>query len=97
MALALERMLESDLYFCLVYCLWQVDDVYNEYTIPFFKDIPWLLRPLIQRMVRKDMLAQLHGQVLCRCAAESTVLSVLLQDTVAHPPLCCRCADPPLR
>jgi hypothetical protein len=63
-ALALQRMLEEDLYFCILYCYWQRDDYFYKVFAPrIFAHLPGPIYPAIIRLVRASVLRDLYGQV----------------------------------
>jgi hypothetical protein len=63
-ALALQRMLEEDFYFCMQYCNWQRDDYYYKVFAPrIFSFLPGPIYPVMIRLVRATVLRDLHGQV----------------------------------
>ena len=68
-------MLESDMYFCMIYLLFQVDEIFEVFSPFLLKDYPFLLRGVIKRYFRKRLVGQLHGQV--RCCATATLLCTL--------------------
>jgi hypothetical protein len=63
LALALQRMLEEDLYFCMLYCYWQRDDFWEVCGPVYFQDVPPMMRPLVMILARSTFLRDLHGQV----------------------------------
>jgi hypothetical protein len=65
-ALALQRMLEEDLYFCMMYCDLQRDDFWAICAPTYsstLHDMPPMMRPLIMTFARSSLLRDLHGQV----------------------------------
>jgi glutathione S-transferase len=61
-ALALQRLLEEDLYFCTLYANWQRDDAFAVLEPLSFGEVPALMRPFISRLARAGMLRNLQGQ-----------------------------------
>jgi hypothetical protein len=45
MALALQRMVEEDLYFCTLYLSWQRDDAFAVLSEAVFHELPAAMRP----------------------------------------------------
>jgi hypothetical protein len=66
-ALALQRMLEEDFYFCALYCMYEADDYYFKVEAPrVLSDLPGLIYPAAIRVVRSTIRRYLYGQVrLC--------------------------------
>jgi hypothetical protein len=63
-ALALQRMLEEDFYFCVLYCYWEPDDFFYMAEAPrVFKNVPGLMYPAAIRFVRSIIRRDLYGQV----------------------------------
>lgn len=70
-AVAVQRMLEEHTYFVALYWLWVQPDVSGVF-VPRMMDtfgLPWPLRPIVQRSVKKEMCRNLHGQVCTRAPA----------------------------
>ena len=63
LAFAIERMLETDFYFNQLYCMWQLDDVFEHFSPFLFERVPGLIRGFVTRSARKDTLGQLEAQV----------------------------------
>jgi hypothetical protein len=61
-ALALQRLLEEDLYFCVLYAYWQRDDAFTVVEAATFGAVPALMRPVISRLARARALRNLQGQ-----------------------------------
>ena len=61
--LALQRMLEEDMYFCILYANWYRDDAFAEIAKSSFGEIPALMRPFITRLARSSLLSAMDGQV----------------------------------
>ena len=62
-ALALQRMLEEDFYFGMMYVYWQRDDVWSVLGPILFADAPAMIRPAVMTLVRSTVLKQLWLQV----------------------------------
>jgi len=60
------RLAEEHLYFAVVADRWQNDENWPAVKKIFFAPIPALLRPLLAAKLRRDALAQLHGQGMGR-------------------------------
>ena len=73
-ALALQRMLEEDLYFAWIYCAWQRDDVFDAISPILFSPVPAALRPLLATFVRSSLLRDIHGQVRRRLSRRAPAL-----------------------
>jgi len=67
---AVIRMVEEHLYFAIVADRWGEDDNWRHVRAAFFSDIPWLIRGLVTRFVRKQAMQQLHGQGIGRHTRE---------------------------
>ena len=67
---AVIRMVEEHLYFAIVADRWGEDDNWQHVRAAFFSDIPWLMRGLVTRIVRKQAMQQLHGQGIGRHSRE---------------------------
>lgn len=65
-SLAFRRMLEENYYWVGVYTRWGIDENYKKVSEAFFKSFPFLLRLIIPRVARKNLLKQLHGQGMGR-------------------------------
>jgi hypothetical protein len=63
LALALQRMLEEDLYFCAIYWYWQRDDFWAICGPVYFQDAPPMMRPYLMMLARSPLLRDLYGQV----------------------------------
>jgi hypothetical protein len=72
LALALQRLLEEDLYFCTLYANWQRDDAFAVLEPLSFGEGPALMRPIISRLARADTLRNLQGQARAapRCSCQ---------------------------
>ena len=62
-ALAVQKMLEEDLYFGIMYAYWQRDDSFEVVGPAAMSQVPALMRPVIMRLARAGMLKSLQGQV----------------------------------
>jgi glutathione S-transferase len=65
-AWSVEKMLEDHLYWHLVYWRWLVDENWERGPKIFFKRAPAVIRPLVERMVRRNVRTRLHGHGLGR-------------------------------
>lgn len=63
---ALIRMTEEHLYFCLVYDRWVDDASWTHVRDRFFASLPPLIRTVIPKLVRRDVLSSLKGQGIGR-------------------------------
>lgn len=69
-ALAMRRLIEEHLYWCLLYVRWQMDAHWPEIREAFFGSLPALLRETIANAARQQVLAELHGHGLGRHTPE---------------------------
>eukprot|EP00286_Rhodomonas_abbreviata_P018192 CAMPEP_0181309794 /NCGR_PEP_ID=MMETSP1101-20121128/12217_1 /TAXON_ID=46948 /ORGANISM="Rhodomonas abbreviata, Strain Caron Lab Isolate" /LENGTH=252 /DNA_ID=CAMNT_0023416329 /DNA_START=36 /DNA_END=794 /DNA_ORIENTATION=+ len=86
---AFRIMLEDNFYWCITWAKWATPE-YKKHTAPiFFESAPWILRPIIGRSVRNEMLKALHRQgigrhteeeILCIARDQVTALSTLLES-----------------
>ena len=65
-AWSVEKMLEDHLYWVIVYWRWLVDANFDRGPRAYFKRAPALIRPLICRMVRRKVRANLHAHGMGR-------------------------------
>lgn len=65
-AWAFEKLCEDNLYWALLSERWMIDKNFDAGPKVFFNGIPQPLRPLVIRIVRKDVRRNLHGQGLGR-------------------------------
>lgn len=72
-AWAVEKMLEDNLYWIIVRERWLNDANFDKGPAQFFKTIPAPIRPLVTRMVRKQVRKHLHGQGLGRHNADEVL------------------------
>ena len=61
-AWAVEKLLEDNLYWAVVHARWVDDENFAKGPSHFFRALPWPMRPLITKMVRRKMANSLHGQ-----------------------------------
>ena len=61
-----EKMCEEHLYFAAVYFRWMKDENFKKGPATFFDDIPFLIRPLVRALVRRNMGKTLHAQGIAR-------------------------------
>jgi glutathione S-transferase len=61
-AWSVEKMLEDHLYWLMVYWRWMVDANFDRGPKGFFRRAPAMIRPIIERMVRRRIRATLQGQ-----------------------------------
>lgn len=64
--LAWQRLLEEHLYWVMVYSRWMDPANWPFMKSVFFSSIPWLIRGLIERSVKKSMQQALHGHGMGR-------------------------------
>lgn len=58
----INKTLDENLYWCLMYCRWVLDDTWNILKKSLFKVIPSPLLSIVAGFVRKGMLKSLHKQ-----------------------------------
>lgn len=69
-ALAMRRLLEENLYWCMLYARWGVEENWRITRAAYFGFIPSIVRPLIAGMIRKQTLKALHGHGMGRHTQE---------------------------
>lgn len=69
-ALAMRRLMEEHLYWCLLYVRWQMDAHWPAMREAFFSFLPALLRSTVANMARKQVLAELDGHGMGRHTPE---------------------------
>lgn len=65
-AWSVEKMLEDHLYWAMLYYRWCDEDNYQKGPAQFFRNIPWPIRGLVERHVRRKMRAYLQAQGMGR-------------------------------
>jgi glutathione S-transferase len=84
-AWAVDKMLEDHVYWALVYWRWLVDANFDRGPRTFFKRAPAIIRPIVTRMVRKNVRARLHGQGFGRHSeAEMTAMACRAYDSLSQ-------------
>jgi glutathione S-transferase len=84
-AWAVEKMLEDNLYWLMIYWRWVVDANFERGPKGFFKRAPALVRPFIIRAVRKRVRRNLWGHGIGRHnEAEMTVMADRLIESLAQ-------------
>src|SRR5437870_3050061 len=61
-AWATEKMLEDNLYWAMVDARWMVDHNFIKGPALFFRSISWPMRPLVVKMIRRNVARNLYGQ-----------------------------------
>lgn len=88
-ALALRRLIEEHLYWCVLYVRWQMDAHWPAMREAFFGFLPALVRPTVANLARKEVLSELHGhgmgrhtpeEVYALARADLDALSAFLAD-----------------
>lgn len=81
----LQRTLEEDLYFTVLYDRW-VDDAGWSITAPaYFSKVPWLLRVLVLPFIRRQIKASAHGQGVARLTPAQRIFKARTGlDAIAH-------------
>jgi len=64
------KSLDEDLYFILVYSRWYREDTWPLLNKTFFGSLPFVLKWFVPKMVRKQILRNLHGQGISRHSNE---------------------------
>lgn len=89
LALALRRLIEEHLYWCLLYVRWQMDAHWPAMREAFFGFLPALARATVAASVRRQVLAELDGhgmgrhtpeEVYALARADLDALSAFLAD-----------------
>jgi glutathione S-transferase len=84
-AWAIEKMLEDHVYWAMVYWRWLIDANFDRGPRTFFKGVPAIIRPVVTRMVRKQVRARLHGQGFGRHSeAEMTTMACRAYDSLSQ-------------
>jgi glutathione S-transferase len=84
-AWSVEKMLEDHLYWLIVYWRWMIDANFERGPKSFFKRAPAIVRPLIERMVRRKVRKNLHGHGIGRHEdAEKTLLANRCIDALSQ-------------
>ena len=63
---AVEKMCEEHLYFAILYERWMIDANFAVGPSQFFKDVPAIIRPLIKRLARRQMINAVKAQGMGR-------------------------------
>ena len=83
-AWAVEKMLEDHLYWLMVYWRWLKDENFERGPKAFFKRAPAIIRPLVEKMVRRSIRRNLHGHGIGRHSeAETTAMAVRAVDSLS--------------
>jgi len=84
-AWAVDKMLEDHVYWALVYWRWLVDANFDRGPRNFFKRAPAIIRPIVTRMVRRNVRTRLHGQGFGRHSeAEMTAMACRAYDALSQ-------------
>lgn len=79
---AFVKMLDENLYWCLVWSRWISDSGWPGTKNAFFGDMPWFLRAIVPNRLRKGMRRTLHRQGLGR-HSESEIKQIMRNDLQA--------------
>jgi len=71
---AFEKMCEEHLYYAIVYERWMIEENFNKGPRKFFDIVPMPMRPVVIRLVRRQVKRDLHGQGLGRHTHDEIVL-----------------------
>lgn len=69
-ALAMQRLMEEDLYWCMLYARWHEPAGWEKTRPAYFGTLPPLLRDIVARTIRKQVVKSLHLQGMGRHSAE---------------------------
>jgi glutathione S-transferase len=69
-AWAVEKMLEDNLYWALLYSRWMLDENFYKGPANFFNGVPAIIRPLVVAMVRRSVRRNLYGHGFGRHSAD---------------------------
>jgi glutathione S-transferase len=69
-AYLLTKSLDENLYFCLAYSRWMVDDTWKVVKKAFFSDMPPIIKTIVPNMIRKKLKNTLYAQGLGRHSHE---------------------------
>jgi glutathione S-transferase len=84
-AWAVEKMLEDHVYWALVYWRWLNDANFDRGPRKFFDRAPAIIRPIVTRLVRRQVRARLHGHGLGRhTEPEMTALACRAYDALSE-------------
>ncbi len=84
-AWSIEKMLEDHFYWHLVYWRWLIDENWERGPKHFFKRAPAVIRPIIERVVRRSVRRTLHGHGLGRHDDyEKTLLANRAIEALSH-------------
>ena len=84
-AWAVEKMLEDHLYWLMVYWRWLKDENFERGPKAFFKRAPAIIRPLVEKMVRRSIRRNLHGHGIGRhTETETTTLAARAIDSLSE-------------
>ena len=72
-AWAFEKMLEDHAYWTVLHARWIDDDNFDKGPRKFFEGVPALMRPIIRRVARRQIRAEIHGHGMGRHAPEEIV------------------------
>ena len=73
MAWAFEKMLEDHAYWTVLHARWVDEENFNKGPRTFFQSVPTPMRPIVVRMARRQMKAELHGHGMGRHTPEEIV------------------------
>ena len=81
-SLALVRMLEEHLYWCMMYDRWVDENNWPRFKATVFKDLPPVIGGFIAKQIRKQTIRDCHGQGVSRHSRDS-VMALGLEDLKA--------------
>ena len=81
-SLALTRLMEDHLYWCLLYDRWVDEDNWPGFRKTVFKELPPIIGGFIARLIRKQSVRDAHGQGLSRHGRER-VMAFGIEDLKA--------------
>ncbi len=67
------KSLDENLYWCLVYSRWILDDTWQVVKASFFGGLPWPIRVIVPSMIQRKVRKNLYGQGLGRHSKEEVL------------------------
>lgn len=79
---AFVKMMDENLYWCLVWSRWVSNEIWPQLKESFFGKLPFFLKDMVAKKVRKDVIKSLRGQGLGR-HSEQEIKQILATDLKA--------------
>ncbi len=76
------KMMDENLYWCLVWARWKSDKIWPQLKESFFGNLPFILKDVVAKKVRRDVIKSLHGQGLGR-HSEQEIKQIMAADLKA--------------